>query len=96
LRFRRDGKELFYLGNDGRVYAVPVTLASRPNVGPATPLFSISTEARAAVHTVFSFDVSPDGRRFLVPTVSATGSPSIVVIQNWEAALLGSQRSAQH
>jgi len=27
-----------------------------------TPLFSISTEARAAIHSVLGFDVSPDGR----------------------------------
>ena len=30
LRWRRDGRELFYLGLDGRVQAVPVKLSAKP------------------------------------------------------------------
>ena len=88
LRWRRDGKELFYLALDGRVYAVPSTLAPKPGFGPATPLFTISTEARAAIHSVPGFDVSPDGKRFLIPVVTSRDGPSLVVMQNWEAGLL--------
>ena len=51
VRWRRDGKELFYLGFDGRVQAVPVRLSPKPHFGPATALFTISTEARAAIHS---------------------------------------------
>jgi Tol biopolymer transport system component/DNA-binding winged helix-turn-helix (wHTH) protein len=87
LRWRRDGKELFYLALDGRVFAVPVKLTSKPEFGVATPLFTISTEARAAIHVTPGFDVSPDGQRFLIPVVSSQAGPSIVVMQNWEAAL---------
>jgi dipeptidyl aminopeptidase/acylaminoacyl peptidase len=87
LRWRRDGKELFYLAFDGRVHAVPVRLSPKPEFGPATPLFTISTEARAAIHSVAGFDVSADGQRFVIPVVAPTEGPSIVVIQNWEAAL---------
>ena len=87
LRWRRDGKELFYLSFDGRVYAVPAKLTPKPEFGPATPLFTISTEARAAIHSVLGFDVSPDGKRFLIPVVSSQEGPSLVVMQNWEAAL---------
>jgi len=87
LRWRRDGKELFYLALDGRVFAVPVKLSSKPEFGPATPLFTISTEARAAIHVTPGFDVSLDGQRFLIPVVSSQDGPSIVVMQNWEAAL---------
>lgn len=87
LRWRRDGKELFYLALDGRVYAVTAKLYPKPEFGPATPLFAISTEARAAIHSVLGFDVSPDGQRFLIPAVSSQDGPSLVVIQNWEAAL---------
>jgi Tol biopolymer transport system component/DNA-binding winged helix-turn-helix (wHTH) protein len=36
VRWRRDGKELFYLGFDGRVQAVSVRLSPRPEFGPAT------------------------------------------------------------
>jgi Tol biopolymer transport system component len=87
VRWRRDGKELFYLGFDGRVQAVPVSLSPKPDFGAATALFTISTEARAAIHSVLGFDVSADGQRFVIPVVSSLKAPSIVVVQNWEASL---------
>jgi Tol biopolymer transport system component/DNA-binding winged helix-turn-helix (wHTH) protein len=87
VRWRRDGKELFYLGFDGRVQAVPVRLSPKPHFGAATALFAISTEARAAIHSVLGFDVSGDGQRFVIPVVSSLKAPSIVVVQNWEALL---------
>ena len=87
LRWRRNGRELFYLGFDGRVQAVPIKLSPKPEVGAATPLFTISAEARAAIHSVLGFDVSADGQRFVIPVVSSAEGPSIVVVQNWEALL---------
>jgi DNA-binding winged helix-turn-helix (wHTH) protein len=85
VRWRRDGKELFYLAFDGRVQAVPVRLASRPGFGAAKALFTISSEARAAIHSVIGFDVSADGNRFVIAT--SPEGPSLVVVQNWEALL---------
>lgn len=87
LRWRRDGKELFYLGFDGRGHGVPIKLSSKPEIGQATPLFSINIEARAAIHSFLGFDVSTDGARFVIPVVSSPDPLSIVVVQNWEAAL---------
>jgi eukaryotic-like serine/threonine-protein kinase len=87
VRWRRDGRELFYLDFDGRVQAVPVRLSTKPEFGPATALFTITTAARAAIHSVLGFDVSADGNRFVIPVVASQESPSIVVIQNWEALL---------
>ena len=85
VRWRRDGKELFYLGFDGRVQSVPVKLSPKPEFGPTTALFTISTEARAAIHSILGFDVSADGTRFVI--VKTLGSPSLVVIQNWQSLL---------
>jgi Tol biopolymer transport system component/DNA-binding winged helix-turn-helix (wHTH) protein len=87
LRWARNGKELFYLAGDGRLYAVPITLSPRLGIAEPAPLFSISTEARAALHSSVGFDVSADGRRFLVPVVTSSERSDIVVIQNWEAGL---------
>ncbi|MFL6416640.1 MAG: winged helix-turn-helix domain-containing protein [Bryobacteraceae bacterium] len=87
VRWRRDGKELFYLDFDGRIQAVPVRLSPKPQFGPAVSLFTITTEARAAIHSVLGFDASADGQRFVIPTVTRTESASLVVIQNWEALL---------
>ncbi len=94
LRWRRDGKELFYLALDGRVFAIPARLSGKPEFGPATPLFTISTEARAAIHSVPGFDVSRDGQRFLIPVVTSQDGPSLIVMQNWEAALPRKQSRA--
>jgi Tol biopolymer transport system component/DNA-binding winged helix-turn-helix (wHTH) protein len=88
LRWRRDGKELFYLALDGRVYAVPITLGSKPKIGKATPLFAIGTEARLAIHDTEGFDVSLDGQEFLVPITTSSEHSEIVVVQNWEAEAL--------
>jgi hypothetical protein len=85
VRWRRDGMELFYLGLDGSINAVTVSLGSTPQFGAPKALFTISAEARAAIHSVQGFDVSADGSRFVI--VKAQDSPSIVVIQNWEALL---------
>ncbi|HMJ63464.1 MAG TPA: hypothetical protein VK493_16960, partial [Bryobacteraceae bacterium] len=87
LRWRRDGSELFYLDLEGRVQAVPTKLSPRPEFGAAKTLFTITTEARAAIHSVLGFDVSADGQRFVIPAVSPTEAPSLVVIQNWETQL---------
>ncbi len=92
LRWRRDGKELFYLGYDGRVYAVPMQLGGTPRFGAAERLFEIPVEARAAIHAQLGFDVTPDGQRFVIPTVSDAAAPGLVVVQNWEALLPGRRK----
>jgi hypothetical protein len=60
-------------------------------IGERAPLFTISTEARAPVHSLVGFDVSLDGQRLLVPTVTSTEKSEIMVIQNWEAAARGNR-----
>jgi Tol biopolymer transport system component len=65
VRWRRDGKELFYLAGDGRtVVAVPVRL--RPTLQAGTPirLFTLGLETgfRHKARNP-AFDVTPDGTR---------------------------------
>ena len=86
LRWRKDGKELYYLGSDGQVYAVPMAFRSAGvHVGQPAPLFTIDAEARAAIHSVVSFDVSSDGSRFVIPSMTPGESSAIVVLQDWES-----------
>ena len=89
LRWRRDGKELFYLAGDGHVYAVPIGLgAAKPTIGTAQPLFTIGTDAIAAIHSLIGFDVAVDGQSFVVPSVSnSTEASTLVAVQNWEELL---------
>jgi Tol biopolymer transport system component/DNA-binding winged helix-turn-helix (wHTH) protein len=88
LRWRRNGKEIFYLGSDGRVYAVSIAVgANKITAGKPEPLFMIDAEARAAIHSVVSFDVSADGSRFVIPSMASGQSSSIVVLQDWESLI---------
>ena len=88
---RAMAESCFYLGWNGRLNAVPITLSPELKIGNPVDLFTISTEARAAIHSQIGFDVTPDGQRFLVHIVTSSEKSEIVVIQNWENAL---QRSS--
>jgi eukaryotic-like serine/threonine-protein kinase len=86
LRWRRDGRELFYMGIDGRVQAVTVTPGAEPKFAPAVTLFTIPIDARMALHSITGFDVNADGTRFLIPVVDpAKPAPVIVVARDWDA-----------
>ena len=87
-RWRRDGKELFYIALDARLMAVPVRLASDRKVVDAsspTPLFDTRVGGALQGNLRQQYVVSADGQRFLMNTV--TQDPSITspitVILNW-------------
>ena len=65
-RWRRDGKEIFYLGPAGMLTAVPVSTVGSFATGTPTPLFQFHGRAVISSTDVFSYDVSKDGKRFLV------------------------------
>jgi len=58
--WRGDGKEIFYLGEDGMVTAMEVNTAGGFKAGTPKPLFQ-------APAGVAFWDVTPDGARFLMP-----------------------------
>lgn len=89
IRWRSDGRELFYLGAEGKIYGVPIALSPQFRAGTPALLFALDAEARAAVHMLPGFDVSKDGQRFLIPTVSSSDRAEITVLQNWEASRRG-------
>jgi hypothetical protein len=78
----RDGRELFYLSDDGLV-SVPVRLG--PSVEPGAPALLFAVKGSS---TWLDFDVSSDGRRFLavVPEFIADAQPLTVVL-NWPAEI---------
>jgi Tol biopolymer transport system component len=77
-RWRRDGRELFYVAPDNRLMAVPVTEGSS-SLDAAIPS-SLFTLPRS---WTFGYEPSPDGQRFLVSTAVSDASP-ITVILNWK------------
>jgi hypothetical protein len=84
-RWRRDGKELYYIAPDNTVMAVEVATGSQFSAGTPKPLF------RAPVKLMdigFQYDVSADGNRFLINTLEEDQqATSITVVQNWTAEL---------
>jgi serine/threonine-protein kinase len=86
LRWRKNGTELFYLGMDGRVNAVPLVFgAGKVRAAQPIPMFAIDTEALTTNHSVPSFDVSADGSRFVIPSMTPGESSALVVLQDWES-----------
>jgi Tol biopolymer transport system component len=87
-KWRRDGKELFYLAPDRRLMAVAVKADSAFIAGVPTALFTTRTEAS----TVFNvgrneYDVTANGDRFLMNVPAEGTSSPITVVVNWVAAL---------
>ena len=70
-RWSRDGREIVYVSSDLRMMAVPVRTTPAVELGTPSTLFAIANK-----HWV-SFDMSPDGKRFLViiPEVVANEQP---------------------
>lgn len=84
-KWRRDGKELFYLSFDGSIMAVRLTLGALPEIGQPQRLFESRIDSTTGF-TWHQYDVSPDGQRFLVNTPVTVTSPLSVVV-NWTDVL---------
>ncbi len=81
----RDGQELFYVAANGAIMAVRVD--SRGDTWAAgSPAKVVEGPYVTAGGTARTYDVSPDGQRFLMvkqaPSAQAA-APQIVVVQNW-------------
>jgi len=78
-RWRGDGRELFYLAPDGGMMAVPSDRSA-----PARQLFKTSLIPPS--HHVSEFDVSSDGRRFLLLEPASTRPQTLTYLINWTHA----------
>jgi len=89
-RWRGDGKELFFVSADNKMMAVAVKAAVGPPASfePGTPqaLFEAHL-TQGPVNTLFQYDVTADGKRFLLDSAGAGGSPPLTVVVNWDAGL---------
>jgi Tol biopolymer transport system component len=90
-RFREDGRELFYVGLDGKLMAVPIALKERgeaPDLGAPVALF----QTRIAGGPILApgpvrhqYAVARDGQRFLVNVATEeSGAAPINLILNWK------------
>ena len=80
----RDGKELYFIGMDGKLMAVEVTSGPGGSfqAGPPKALF----DPHIGGDRLGSFDVTKDGR-FLIPAVAGQSGGPITVVVNWPSLL---------
>jgi Tol biopolymer transport system component len=83
-RWRRDGKEIYYIAPAGQLMAAGVNMkGDMLDVGAVSQLFMVGLTGGG-----YLYDVSADGQRFLARTepTAATVQP-LTLVQNWTAAL---------
>jgi eukaryotic-like serine/threonine-protein kinase len=80
-RWRRDGRELFYRTDDGKILAAEISTGPPFQAGVPRLLF----ETRFSNELV-SFAVTADGQRFLIPTPIDPNPPATLVL-NWTREL---------
>jgi len=88
IRWRPDGRELFYVAADERLIAVPITLGAdgQLETGAPVPLFRTRISPYFDRHAQYS--IAPDGRFLMNVVVEAPDVPPITVVLNWDAALM--------
>jgi Tol biopolymer transport system component len=90
-RWRRDGKELYFLSLDRKLMAAPVKGGSgaQPVFDAAAPqaLFEAHVPTLVPGRSTFPYAATADGKRFLVVTGSDTAETPLTVVVNWLAAV---------
>jgi dipeptidyl aminopeptidase/acylaminoacyl peptidase len=86
VKWRGDGKELYYQTQDGKMMAAAIDAGSH-DIRAETPRLLFSANFRSG--GLHEFDVTPDGQRFLLILNSHTegNTDRLTVISNWQAAL---------
>ena len=81
-RWSADGRELFYVGADGTLYAVPIKTTGPLELGKPQVLFTRGARARWT-----SYEPTRDGRFIALEPVAAAAQQPLRVILNWPSAV---------
>jgi eukaryotic-like serine/threonine-protein kinase len=83
--WKHDGTELYYLGFDGRLMAVPIQFTADSGIHAAAPVPLFMTHIGPSSPLIRqNYAVSQDGERFLMNTmIEDTRAAPITVILNW-------------
>jgi Tol biopolymer transport system component len=82
--WRKDGKELFYLSLDGKIMSIDVKAGASLETGAPRVLFQSPLLVQPYDNV---WDVTGDGKRFLLGEPVDEGRKSITVVLNWTAGL---------
>jgi Tol biopolymer transport system component len=85
-RWNRDGKELFYISPDSEMMTVPIETQPVFTAGSPQPLFQTEIVDTGIRTGPISWDVMPDGNRFVIITANSTDTSSLTVALNWRGA----------
>ena len=91
--WRRDGRELFFRSPRGEMYSVPVTTGRAFTHGVPKLLFAGIGLAMQDNHR--SYDVHPDGKRFLMVAAGGGDANIVNVIFNWRVELEKLKKAAK-
>jgi len=80
-RWRGDGKEIFYLDTKGNIVAVNVSSEGTLATGAPKTLFQAHARPSVSSSDIFTYDVTPDGQRFIVDRyVKPAQTPPLSII----------------
>ena len=82
--WRADGRELFYIAQDGKLMAVPVKTGATFEFGSPLALFQTPVPQTPSSS---GYAVSPDGRFLLRMIPAGSKPPSITIVTNWLASV---------
>jgi Tol biopolymer transport system component len=87
-RWRRDGKELYYIALDGKLMGAEVRIsAENVDVGQVHPLLTITSSDPSST-AGYPYEVSPDGQRILTAILAGDGAiQPVTLVQNWKGVL---------
>jgi eukaryotic-like serine/threonine-protein kinase len=91
--WRRDGAELFFRTTCGEVCAVPVTTGQR--FVQSAPRLLFSKPGLALQEYFRTYDVHPDGKRFLMLASGGVDARTLNVVFNWRAELQSLKEAPQ-
>lgn len=84
--WRRDGKELFYLGLDRTMMAVPIKEGTTIEAGSPVSLFATTVPYSGLTDYRNNYAVTHDGQKFLINTLDErAGQKPFTAIVNWQA-----------
>ncbi len=84
-RWRRDGKELFYISPNSEMMAVPVEAGPVFHAGNPQPLFETDIVDSGIRTGPLSWDLAADGKRFLIVSPKSPYTASVTLVLNWQA-----------
>lgn len=87
-RWRRNGKELFYISPDWKMMAVEVNTQPVFRAGTPQPLFQTDMVDTGIRTGPLSWDLAPDGNRFLIISENPSDALSLTVALNWRAGII--------